>query len=56
MKVFLMILGGFMIYTEVHFFFIQHSKTWEARTKYQKAITIIAIMFAVLLLLGIMSD
>lgn len=48
------IVGILMLYSSIHFFFIQHNKTWVDRSLYQKIITVMAIVFWVLILMGIM--
>ena len=37
-----------MIYTVVHFFVIQNSKAWEARSGYEKFVTVTAIVVVAL--------
>ncbi len=47
-----MILGILMFYIWGHFFVIQFSKNWKKRNLYEKILTILAIVFLMLLLMG----
>ena len=42
-ELFYMILGGAMIYSWIHFSYIQFVKDWEDRNLYEKIVTIFAI-------------
>lgn len=42
--VFYMILGGVMFYSIIHFLIVQMQKTWKERTKYERIVTIAAIV------------
>lgn len=55
-EIFYLLLGLAGLYAIIHFFFVQHSKTWKNRTTYEKIITVAAIVFISLILIGTMMD
>ena len=50
------LLGLILLYSTVHFFIIQHKKTWEQRNTYEKVVTIVCMLFLSLTLIGIMAE
>ena len=48
-----MLLGLFMFYVWGHFFVIQFQKDWSNRNGYEKFLTIAAIVFLLLLIIGL---
>jgi len=48
-------IGLIMMYSMAHFLFIQHGKNWTQRNKYQKIVTIVAIIGTLLLYIGVMT-
>lgn len=55
MEIFYTILGLVGIYSIIHFFTIQFMKNWSNRNAYEKFVTILAITFITLLIMGIIS-
>lgn len=51
-EIFYILVGVFMYYSWIHFAFIQHSKVWKKRTNYEKIITVTAMVFFVLFVVG----
>lgn len=52
----LIILGLAMLYSVVHFFFIQNSNKYADRTQYEKVVTWFAIGSIIVTFLGVMFD
>ena len=50
-----MVFGLVMIYSTVHFFVIQ-KKAWEARTQYEKVVSIVGMISVGLLYLGVLAE
>jgi len=48
------ILGMLMIYSVVHFFIVQHNKTWDDRSSYEKFITVFGMVSISLIFFGVM--
>lgn len=55
-NVIVMLIGLFALYSVVHFFIIQHSKTWKERTGYEKFVSVSAIVCIGLIFLGTMNN
>lgn len=53
MDLFYLLLGGFMIYSTVHFFIIQRV-AWEKRTTYERFISVTAMVIMGLVYLSLM--
>ena len=56
LQIFDILLGLFVLYSTVHFFFIQHVRTWKERSSYEKFITVAMIVFTVLMYMNTMSN
>jgi hypothetical protein len=50
------IVGIAMYYSWGHFAVIQHSKVWKKRTPYQKGVTITALVFLALFVIGTLTN
>ncbi len=51
-EAFYVALGFAMIYTLVHFYVIQFTKTWSERNTFDKALTIMAAVFLTAVFIG----
>ena len=47
------LLGLFMFYVWGHFFVIQFQRNWDNRNVYEKFLTLAAIFFLILLIIGV---
>lgn len=50
------VMGGVMFYSIIHFFIIQNERTWKERTKYERLVSIVAIICILLLITSIISS
>jgi len=50
-----LILGLIMIYATIHLLMLQHVRTWDKRSVYEKVVTIVGIISIALVYLSIMS-
>ena len=51
--IFYMILGGYAMYSLVHYYVIQFTKTWKQRSGYEKFLTIWSAVIILLLWAGL---
>jgi hypothetical protein len=50
------LLGLFMFYVWGHFFVIQFQRNWDNRSVYEKFLTVAAIVFLILLIVGLSME